>query len=76
MFTEIYYQNLLKDRKYVMYLLKRDWPAVNYFRLSNGRRLNRLSTRQLVSKLRTAHRQHSNRRSSYLTWLDGVAQHV
>jgi len=69
--SEHYYNNLQKNRKHVIYLLERDWPITRHGQ-RNGRKLNRLSTKQLVAKLRRMHKIVSGNRAGFVSFLDSV----
>jgi hypothetical protein len=71
--TEIYYENLAKDRKALLWLIQNNTDYKHGIRRPKSRRgLNRLSTKQLVQKLRAYHNDYSRRVSNYVGWLNTV----
>lgn len=75
--TEIYYENLLKDRKALLFLLNNNSGYRNFIRRPKSRRgLNRLSTKQLVSKLRRYHHDYSERVANYVGFLNRIERSV
>jgi hypothetical protein len=59
----------LSNRQYMIWKLERDWPALRYG-LRNGRKLNRLSNRQLEAKLAQHERMMSKQRGKYVNFLN------
>lgn len=69
--SEIYYENLQNDRAKVLWLLKNNSDYRNGIRRPRSRRgLNRLSTKQLVAKIRRYHGNYSKRVSKFVDMLD------
>lgn len=69
--NKYYYQNLLRDRKHVLFLIRRDSPIMAS-NLRNGRSISRLSTKQLVARLKRVHAMQSERVGSYVNFLNMV----
>lgn len=70
--SEIYYKNLLKDRKHVLFLIRRDSPILAS-KLRNGRTITRLSTKQLVARVRRINILQSTRTHEYVGFLNSMA---
>lgn len=69
--NEIYYENLNNDRKAVLWLLVNNRDYRNFIHAPrNGRKLNRLSTKQLVAKIRAYDKNYSKRVANYVANLD------
>lgn len=69
--NEIFYENLLKDRKAVLWHLAYNKSyRMAARKLRNGRALNRLSTKQLVAKMRACDKGYSKAVHNYVGWLD------
>jgi len=58
-------------RSWIILKLQRDWPAIR-LGLKNGRKLNRLSTKQLEAKVRQSRRIISAATNNYVNWLDSL----
>lgn len=72
--NDIYYENLTNDRKGLLYLLEKQILTIRVStNLRNGRKLNRLSTRQLVAYKRRLDAGYSRRISNYVGFLDNVS---
>lgn len=70
--SSIYYANLLKNRKHVLFLIRRDSPIMAC-NLRNGRSITRLSTKQLVARLKRVDATQSELLTSYVGFLNGMA---
>jgi hypothetical protein len=57
------------ERQHLLFKLNRDWPAMRYG-LKNGRKLNRLSTKQLQAKWQQFETMQRDQRTQYIAWLD------
>ena len=57
------------DRQYIIWKLNRDWPVTRY-NMRNGRKLNRLSTKQLQAKLAQLDRINAKERTAYIGFLN------
>lgn len=75
-YTNYKYQNLEKNRKATLFLLNnRTEYAMLRFNYKNSckRAMNRLSTKQLVAKIRTFDLRTTKATSAYVGWLDQVS---
>jgi len=60
-----------RQREFLIYKLNRDWPVLRRG-LHNGRKLNRLSTKQLEAKMRMYNKMISKQTSKYVDWLNDI----
>jgi hypothetical protein len=66
-----YYTNLSNNRQVALYIATRELRRTSvYIKLRNGRSLNRLSTKQIVAKIKSLDKQYSQSISRYVGYLD------
>jgi hypothetical protein len=75
--NDIYYHNLLQSRTAALYIVEREITKTRRFTtLRNGRSLNRLSTKQLVAKLKSIHKLQSKRTTKLVGFLNGYSNPI
>lgn len=75
--NDIYYHNLLQSRTAALYIVEREITKTRrYTTLHNGRSLNRLSTKQLVAKLKSIHTFQAIVRKQLTSFLNGYSSPI
>lgn len=75
--NDIYYHNLLQSRIAALYIVEREITKTRrYTALRNGRSLNRLSTKQLVAKLKSMHKLQAKGRTQLVGFLNDYSSPI